>query len=330
MYVRKHPTSVEEWRSKSKLVRADIPITYYKHGELEKVLKGWHVENGIPGFHVYRLSDPENFKINFDTFDDSTVRVRGVKDIKNCTAISGTMMPLETNCMDKYVMKFVEGKEVLDGFERNVYGSFTKFADHTMEYLAEAINFPSKFSQHNFEHGFLANLVTPMVTAPIHCNPMTTNMAVQYVGTKSWFFIAAEDFQATDGFSSYPAPISDFPGRAPQRDVMNYRIYDSQPGDVMFFPPGWAHSVITHKGPNIMINFRKFHLKHFLYRPMYALHGMFNGLFFKKFGKNDDFEKTIIHDYANRVKKFAENHPDNIETRVSKLMDQHLKKIGQK
>ena len=62
------------------------------------------------------------------------------------------------------------------------------------------------------------------------------------------------------------APIL-LPRRSPKKEFEVY-AYTSLPGDVLFFPESWAHTVYTHNGPNVMVNYRRFHIMNILRQPL--------------------------------------------------------------
>lgn len=74
------------------------------------------------------------------------------------------------------------------------------------------------------------------------------------------------------------APIL-LPRHAPTAPFKLY-VYTSQPGDVLFFPESWAHVVLTYAGPNVMVNYRNFHVKNILRQPFTWLTATFNMIAF--------------------------------------------------
>jgi hypothetical protein len=61
-------------------------------------------------------------------------------------------------------------------------------------------------------------------------------------------------------------------------DIFSNNLYQEsisvavqEPGDMLFFPPLWGHTVITSKGPNVMLNLRQVSI-------MTALTSLWNGL----------------------------------------------------
>ena len=89
--------------------------------------------------------------------------------------------------------------------------------------------------------------------------------------------VPPEDYTAEDGFSAVPAASTLRPQRAPKRQFAAYE-YTSEPGDVLFFRESWGHVVYTHKGPNIMINYRNIIPNNFLRQPITFLTALINAL----------------------------------------------------
>lgn len=342
MRVRKPPTSFEEWRTKTEFVPQEMAITYYERGELHKVLDGWRVEKGEPGFHVYRLKDNTDLKMDMSFFDAKDVRVFDVKDKKNCTALAGTVLRNDHNCVDRYTVRLSNGKDILDGTERNAYGSFTKFSGRTMDYLTEEylnVN-PIEIDPAAVENGFISNLQQSTITAQLHCNPMTMSMAIQYLGKKTWLFFGDKESNGKDGWEIVPAPLAAYPSHAPRAKKMKYFLYTSQPGDIMFFPPSWSHAVVTHAGPNVMINFRQLFLKQFFFQPFLSLHSFYNNKYLKALedekltkgslskDQNNHGEKSVTNEFTRIFHKpFSESHPDNVENVMNRLLVEHVCKL---
>lgn len=341
MHVIKPPASFEHWRSTTDFIPAQIGMTYYEQGKLHEVLKGWHIKKGEPGFHVYRLKDNDDIKMDMSFFDDKSVRVFDVKDQDNCTALTGTVLRNDNNCVDRYKVRISNGKDILDGTERNAYGSFAAFSQKTMDYLTnDVVEYPGTIDPSMVENAFISNLHQSTITAQLHNNPMSMSMAIQYIGKKTWLCFSAEDMTDRDGWATVPAPAAGFPSRAPQKDKMKYYMYTSQPGDIFFFPPSWSHTVLTHAGPNVMVNFRQIFLKQFFFQPFLTLHAWLNNCYLKpsnheklaegsvKKEQLNHAEKSLTNEFTRSFHKpFREDHEDNVENILNKIMIEHLCKF---
>merc|ERR1719436_1745771 len=199
-----------------------------------------------------------------------------VKD--GCMNRRSSILPCDTDfCLVKGSERFVvDAESILSETGRNFLGSFAKFDPRTMAFLETQLRTPGVLGSSNFDHAFLSNTKQFLTTAFLHANPMTTSMAIQYVGKKTWFFIRAADFLSDDGFGAVPSAPLMVSKHAPKRSTMDVFLYTSEPGDILFFPPNYAHLVVTHSGPNIMVNYRKFHILNFLQNPNNYLHSLFN------------------------------------------------------
>ena len=59
------------------------------------------------------------------------------------------------------------------------YASFAKISDDAVEKLWNLLKLPFNVEIAELEHAFISNLKSPMITAAIHANPMTSSMAIQ-------------------------------------------------------------------------------------------------------------------------------------------------------
>lgn len=102
---------------------------------------------------------------------------------------------------------------------------------------------------------FTSNLPREIVTAPMHCAPIDS-VAIQLLGTKTWFFVSPEDLS---GIPNIPMPTA---FNLPMTDdellskVNKIIVVKQEPGDVLYFGPHWCHVVSTSPGPNLMFNMR--------------------------------------------------------------------------
>eukprot|EP00415_Alexandrium_ostenfeldii_P001837 UN1837 len=97
---------------------------------------------------------------------------------------------------------------------------------------------------------FLSNLGGDTITSSLHANCFPLWRAVQFAGSKSWFFMDPRDFMGP--FGVHPSLFM-LPQRAPSRPFRLYRS-KSRPGDVLLFPPNGGPPVKTHGGPQLMMN----------------------------------------------------------------------------
>src|SRR5690606_25460845 len=102
---------------------------------------------------------------------------------------------------------------------------------------------------------------------------------VQFVGSKTWLFLDPSTYIGK--MDATPAAPILLPKHSPREPYRVY-VYQSQPGDVLFFTESWAHIVDTQAGPNVMINYRNFHIGNILRQPLTWLHATFNMATFTK------------------------------------------------
>jgi len=251
---------------------SEIKTVYYEVDKLGEVLKEWqHGE-----FILYRLKESEKAKYNFDPVKELKSDVVARKLDLGCKNTEASKFStMLTNCL--FDMKFQNGKEeiipapMLLTEEGSGYSaSFANFTNKdTVSNLWNLLKVP--FSPRgkavSFEQAFISNLKQPRITAPFHANPLTDSVAIQYQGSKTWLFLPPPTYVSM--MKSTFAGSALFPKRSPNlEDKPEVYIYTSQPGDVLFFPESWGHTVYTYPGANVMFNFRQMYSGNFLHQPV--------------------------------------------------------------
>lgn len=102
---------------------------------------------------------------------------------------------------------------------------------------------------------FTANLPRTIVTAPMHGAPIDS-VAIQLIGTKTWFFVSPEDLAEIPNIpmpTAFNLPLTDDELLSRVKKIL---VVKAEPGDVLYFGPHWFHTVSTSAGPNLMFNFR--------------------------------------------------------------------------
>lgn len=227
---------------------------------------------------MYRLHPNETFQFDHGTLN-SKVRAKALAD--NCPWESAICKP----CFDpNRMVQEVDTSTIFN--EPGWYASFAKISDTTVGMLWDLMRFPFDVGTTVLEHAFISNLKAPMVTAGIHANPSTSSMAVQFVGRKTWLFFSSSTY--LDSMNAFPAAPIMLPRQSPVKPFEVF-VYTSQPGDVLFFTESWAHTVYTHDGPNVMINYRRFHIMNILRQPLTWIASTIN-----------NFRSPVIHS-AGRV-----------------------------
>jgi hypothetical protein len=265
----------------------DIPTTYYHVGQLDKVLNGWYESPNGPLSGYFQL-----FRVHPDSkpyvFDISTItaKTQAEKFLESCDYPESIICKVCLNSKGPDAHHVLNVSEI---FEKpgNFYSSFAKMDDiPSVKNLLYSIQIPNmNYEKMNFEHAFIGNFDRDRMTAYLHGNTITSSMAIQFVGSKTWLFFAPEEFKGKSMLDSFPAAGISVPSKGPDGHFRVYR-YVSQPGDVLFFSENWGHTVLTHAGPNIMMNFRRLEFGNFLRHPLDWIIAAVNGALYKNQGKN--------------------------------------------
>lgn len=105
------------------------------------------------------------------------------------------------------------------------------------------------------DHSFISNFNDTIVTTFVHAAPAGMSWAVQLIGKKTWFFW---DPSLAQSINAGWFPRVSVPSLGDESTLFSnpcYRVTVG-PGDIVVFPPLWYHTVVTHAGPNLMINMR--------------------------------------------------------------------------
>ena len=151
-------------------------------------------------------------------------------------------------------------------------------------------------------HGFISHFKESVVTATMHGNSLSSSLAVQYVGSKTWLFVPREIFLAEDGFQGISNAVFSVPRAVPSKH-MSLFAYTSRPGDLLFFQESYAHVVFTHAGPNILVNYRKSNAGNFFRQPLIFLHTLLNRALYMDRSITDQNKvkpSKIQHDYMKK------------------------------
>lgn len=142
--------------------------------------------------------------------------------------------------------------KVNDGL--SYFAAFVPFMTHeTTQMILPGVD----ASQFMFDHNFISNFDQDAVSTPFHAAAAATSYAVQLTGSKLWLFSEPCDFEDYNVIHM-PAAI---PVNSSEKDFLQsgkpVLLVVQEPGDMLVFPPHWAHAVITKSGPTFMLNFRK-------------------------------------------------------------------------
>lgn len=102
---------------------------------------------------------------------------------------------------------------------------------------------------------FLGHFPRTVVSSPYH-SALWDSFGYQCVGTKEWRFMPPLNaFQTVFIFGTGWTRHVDCTGRD-DADALAFQEVVG-PDTIMYFPPWWAHSVLSHKGLNMLFNYRK-------------------------------------------------------------------------
>eukprot|EP01039_Chlorochromonas_danica_P004053 gene4054-4432_t len=240
----------------------EFPTTYYKQGEISKVLQGWHKGEGLkPYLHLYRLNPSETFQ-----FDPSvlTTKVQVEKIMNPCDRVASIVCRTCTSMSEHKMVNISE----LFAEPNYYYSSFAKmdYSD-VIPKLVETLGIPDlNPKKMNFEHAFVGNFPEDKITAFTHANAVTSSMSMQFMGKKGWLFFSPDVMRNRENLDSFPGGAVAVPSKGPDGPFEVYYL-ESRPGDIIFFSENWGHAVLTKKGPNFMLNFRKMEIGNMLRRP---------------------------------------------------------------
>jgi hypothetical protein len=215
----------------------------------------------------------KKFEFNYESINSTTLAVPLVDD-----CIYPESVLCRPQCFNHHNRQTVDiQKDILQAKHSKYYASFSKIEDFSvLEEMFKSLGAPAiNVKAFEFEHAFIANLEKGMITAQIHANSVTSSMAVQFVGTKWWYFWSPQTTRDHEMMNGFPGTGLILPTQAPNKPY-KVHMYHSQPGDVLFFSENWAHAVYTEAGPNVMMNFRHLEFGNFYRQPFDWLHSMSN------------------------------------------------------
>lgn len=248
----------------------DIPTTFYSVGLLGKVLRKW--PHGM--LHLFRVDPRETFEFDSSIINSSVVArkldptCQNIR-LNNCSRKS----VISSNCLFELSLstgeeEVIDASSILSNKKSGYQAQFAKLHNReTVQRIWNSLKLPFSVKDTTFEHAFISNLKKNEMTAVIHGNPVTDSMAVQFVGKKTWLFFPPSTY--INGMKATSGGGALFPKRAPPPETNpELLVYTSKPGDVLFFPESWGHTVHTYPGPNLLMNFRKFYYGNILRQPL--------------------------------------------------------------
>jgi hypothetical protein len=143
-------------------------------------------------------------------------------------------------------------KEVMSP-DNTQYLSFEPFLikDEIVDMVGEEV-----YAKTMTDTNFIGNFNETIMTASIHGAPSGISWALQMVGDKTWFMWSPET--SYEHFNNHWFSTTSFPALGDENYLFNLPTYKVRicAGDILSFPPKWYHSVITHPGPNLLLNIR--------------------------------------------------------------------------
>lgn len=229
---------------------------------------------------------------------------------------------LVTNCIFDYnntstEEEMVEAGTILSGEGRGYRAAFANLTNkETIKLVWDSLNVPFSLASSRFEHSFISNLEHDAITAPFHANGLTDSMAYQLMGKKTWVFLPADTY--VEMMQGTAASSALFVKRSPPVDTKPEAwVVTTIPGDVLFFPNCWGHSVYTYSGPNLLLNFRKIVPMNFLRQPVIWISTVME--YFLTSSHNLDVANTnqAVDEEVKKLSKFVPTKKENI--RVNEL-----------
>jgi hypothetical protein len=121
--------------------------------------------------------------------------------------------------------------------------------------MLDILGFETDESLIIFDSSFVSNFPESIVTTFIHAAPAATSWSVQMMGSKTWFFFDPTlGSRLNSGWFSRVA----LPSIGDEKMLFEHPSMKvtANAGDIVAFPPQWFHTVVTHPGPNFMLNIR--------------------------------------------------------------------------
>lgn len=297
-----------------------IPTTYYKVGELGKVLKSWYVPSENPNhdksmegyIHLFRVA-PDSPPFKFD-LNKVTAKTQVEFFMDPCPYPESVMCKpclFSNDNKLKHESTVVNVSDIL-ATPNNMYSSFGKLDDlSSVRSILDAVQIPNlDLSKVNLEHAFIGNFDRDRITAFLHCASVQSSMAVQFVGSKVWLFFPPQVMKNKDMMYSYSAAGISVPTKGPDGHFWLYR-YESQPGDIFFFSENWGHTVLTKQGPNFMMTFRRLEIGNVMRRPLEWLQAVYNGILNKNqalLGRQRTPFNDLLYVYLKKINALCEDN----------------------
>lgn len=254
------PRLPEDYPEPEEIEVREVPVQYYDNLT--------HLTGFIQDFVVLRSRKPFYAGDLKEMFADEVVRAKPLNF--SCTRETTVCAPCYNSPFAKSSLNFTTIGEVLEPGS-GLYASFAKVSNSAANRLWSLMGASFPVNNRSLEHAFISNLHQSMITAPWHAASPFLSMSVQLLGRKTWLFVERNEY--LNGWGGLVAAGVVLTTKSPKQKLTLY-VYTSEPGDVLFFPATYAHTVYTHKGPNLMMNFRKLVFEAFYGQPVTFLQGI--------------------------------------------------------
>mmetsp|Transcript_19744 Transcript_19744/g.17929 ORF Transcript_19744/g.17929 Transcript_19744/m.17929 type:complete len:351 (-) Transcript_19744:128-1180(-) len=293
---------VDDFQNATSYTIREIPTTYYKKGKLGEVLPKWHTEGLNTYIHLYRLEPGETFDFDLKSMNASSM---GKKKLQECRWDESALC---APCFDTTHVPVRIEEMLLSENGSDFYIGFGKINEfEVIKRLWDDLNVPIDIEKLIIEQGFISNFNEDVLTAPLHGNGVTSSMAVQYVGKKTWVFVPPKHFQK-DGA---PSSVAVYLTKAPQEPYELFP-YTSQPGDVLFFAEGWGHAVHTHAGPNVLINYRLLEAGNIFRQPQLFFPSLFYALYYRPNARSrDPYGMKVTKEAFSKINPLCDGKTEN-------------------
>lgn len=139
----------------------------------------------------------------------------------------------------------------------SLFASFIPFIDReAMEEILPGV----PRDRFMLDSNFISNFKEDLVSSAFHAASAVTSYSIQLVGTKMWVFsnpLQMEKYNPITMPATIPSGASEADFFTENKEIP---IVVEEAGDMLVFPPHWAHAVISKKGPNVMVNLREFRI----------------------------------------------------------------------
>lgn len=147
--------------------------------------------------------------------------------------------------------------EAMSAASRNdgtsLFASFVTFLDKRG--IEIALNYPNV--DIITDTNFISNFAEDVVSSRLHAAVPIESFAMQLQGKKLWLFMPPSQTQQFSPIGHGPSFLTTGTEERYFASHRYVRAAVQEAGDLLYFPPQWAHAVVTQAGPNFMLNMRR-------------------------------------------------------------------------